>query len=168
MAFFSSPFPAHPRVPSTHFPLAPGDQPPLWNLSPATMKFTSIATTAAVLAAGADACIRITTYQVNSGFGWGRMSIQLWDNNDFYCEAHQDKGFPSANTVWDIKCPNGDYWVHVWDNGGTGWVERVGVWSANLRRRDAKSEKGDNGGWDYSYAHDDNFGNCHEYSVPPI
>ncbi|KAL8289205.1 hypothetical protein RB601_005214 [Gaeumannomyces tritici] len=132
------------------------------------MKFTSIATTAAVLAAGADACIRITTYQVNSGFGWGRMSIQLWDNNDFYCEAHQDKGAPSSNTVWDIKCPNGDYWVHLWDNGGTGWVERVGVWKANLRRRDSKFEQGDNGGWDWSYAHDDNFGNCHEYSVPPI
>jgi hypothetical protein len=52
------------------------------------------------------------------------MDVEVWDNNDFYCQMSQSKSGVSAATRWTLEC-NGDryYKVVLWNNGGDGTVE---------------------------------------------
>ncbi|KAK6062505.1 hypothetical protein SCUP234_10528 [Seiridium cupressi] len=85
------------------------------------MKFV---TALAVFAAGAEACIRVhavARYQPLWGDG---VSIKVYDDDFFYCEAHVSQKGANSDTHWITDCPNGSDHIQLWDNGKAGRISR--------------------------------------------
>lgn len=76
----------------------------------------------AFLTTGTHACIRVhvdATYHPLFGDG---VSVKLYDNNDFYCEAHTGKKGANSETHWNLDCPNGPYHIELWSDGKAGRI----------------------------------------------
>ena len=84
----------------------------------------SVLASAILMASSAQACIRVKAFMWSSGTFHDVMSVEVWDNNDFYCSMDQTKSGVSAETRWEMEC-NGDqyYKVVLWDNGDDGTIE---------------------------------------------
>ncbi|KAF7537290.1 hypothetical protein G7054_g3837 [Neopestalotiopsis clavispora] len=134
-------------------------------------------TALAVFAAGAEACIRVhavARYQPLWGDG---VSIKVYDNDDFYCEAHVSQKGANSETHWITDCPNGDYHVELWSNGKAGRITHKvsddDTWSADLTVQNTDTEEEceieTEGGCKlrnmiYTSCLWDNFGNCGSYN----
>jgi hypothetical protein len=87
------------------------------------MKFLQTLTTAALLAAtGVQACIRVHAVLTNNFLTGDVMSVQVYDNDDFYCRVAQGKRRASGDTHWIMDCPNGNYHIELWNNGKQGHI----------------------------------------------
>ena len=84
----------------------------------------SVIASAILMAASAQACIRVHASMWSSGTFHDVMTVDVWDNNDFHCQMDQTKSGVSAATRWDFQCGDDRYYkVTLWDNGSNGVIE---------------------------------------------
>ncbi|KAK4233228.1 hypothetical protein C8A03DRAFT_39082, partial [Achaetomium macrosporum] len=82
--------------------------------------FRSLAGLSMLVAAGVQGCIRLHVINTNNFLTGDTMRVQLWDNNDFYCEVSPGKRGADGDTRWVMDCPNGDYHIELWNDGRQG------------------------------------------------
>ncbi|KAM7214070.1 hypothetical protein V8F06_010579 [Rhypophila decipiens] len=100
--------------------------------------------TASVLAGitAVEGCVRVHT-QMNYNILMGDiMQVEIWDNNNFYCQTGGKKTFTNNEARWFFTCSsNGETWeVELWNDGKGGRVRRQNDgWNSNLSLKHTKS-----------------------------
>jgi len=102
---------------------------PKTNFTPTSNKMKLASLLAASVMAGITAvegCVRVHT-QMNYNILTGDiMQVEIWDNNNFYCQTGGKKTFTNNQARWFFTCSsNGETWeVELWNDGKAGYVRR--------------------------------------------